>query len=85
MVGREQGDVEREQEMTERERGHVKWFSHEKRYGFIRRQDGLPDVFLHLNEFRSVSDTHWVREGDFVEFAIKQTPKGLNAVDVVML
>jgi CspA family cold shock protein len=71
--------------MNEREQGHVKWFSHQKRYGFIRRRDGLPDVFLHVNGFRLRADTHWVKEGDPVEFAIEQTPRGLNAVDVVVL
>ena len=71
--------------MNERVQGHIKWFSHQKRYGFIRRDDGLPDVFLHVNEFRSRADTHWVKEGDPVEFAVEQTPKGLNAVDVVVL
>lgn len=71
--------------MNERVQGHIKWFSHQKRYGFIRREDGLPDVFLHVNEFRSSADTHWVKEGDSVEFVVEQTPRGLNAVDVVAL
>jgi CspA family cold shock protein len=71
--------------MTERQQGHIKWFSHQKRYGFIRRENDQPDVFLHVNEFRSRADTYWVREGDPVEFRVEQTPKGLNAVDVVVL
>ena len=71
--------------MNERVQGHVKCFDHQKRYGFIRREDDLPDVFLHVNEFRLRADTHWVKEGDPVEFAVEQTPKGLNAVDVVVL
>lgn len=71
--------------MTERVQGHIKWFDHQRRYGFIRRGDGLPDVFVHVNEFRSRADTHWVREGEAVEFGIEQTPKGPSAVDVVVL
>ncbi|RLF52442.1 MAG: cold-shock protein [Thermoplasmata archaeon] len=71
--------------MTERVRGHIKWFSHQKRYGFIRRDDGLQDIFVHMNEFRSTADAHWVRDGDAVEFGIEQTPKGPSAVDVVVL
>ena len=71
--------------MSERVKGHVKWFDHRKRYGFIRRSDGLKDVFVHQNEFRTATDVPWVRDGDAVEFGIEQTPKGPSAVDVVVL
>jgi CspA family cold shock protein len=71
--------------MDERVRGHIKWFNHQKRYGFIQRGDGLQDVFVHMNEFRTRTDVHWLREGDPVEFRIEQTPKGPSAVDVVVL
>ena len=71
--------------MNERVRGHVKWFDHRKRYGFIQRADGLEDVFVHQNEFRKAADVPWVRDGDAVEFGIEQTPKGPSAVDVVLL
>jgi cold shock CspA family protein len=71
--------------MAGRVRGHIKWFNHQKRYGFIRRDDGLPDVFVHLNEFRSTADAQWVRDEDGVEFGVEQTSKGPSAVDVVVL
>jgi CspA family cold shock protein len=71
--------------MTGRVRGNIKWFSHQKRYGFILRDDGFQDVFVHMNEFRSTSDAYWVRDGDAVEFGVEQTPKGPSAVDVVVL
>ncbi|MGD1995708.1 MAG: cold shock domain-containing protein [Anaerolineae bacterium] len=70
---------------TERVKGHIKWFSHEKRYGFIRRDDGSPDVFVHMNDFRDRADAHWVRDGDPVEFEVEKAPKGPRAVDVVVL
>ena len=57
--------------MTERVQGHIKWFSHQKRYGFIRRDGGLPDTFVHVNEFRTRADAHWLKEGDPVEFGIE--------------
>jgi len=38
-----------------------------------------------MNEFRSVADAQWVRDGDAVEFEVEQTPKGSSAVDVVVL
>jgi CspA family cold shock protein len=71
--------------MTERVKGRIKWFSHQKRYGFIRRDDGLRDVFVHMNDFRSTADAYWVRDGDAVEFGVEQAPKGPRAVDVVVL
>ncbi|MGD2178919.1 MAG: cold shock domain-containing protein [Anaerolineae bacterium] len=78
--------LEPENEATAgRVRGRIKWFSHQKRYGFIRRGDGLPDVFVHMNEFRSRADAYWVKDGDVVEFDVEQTPKGPSAVDVVVL
>ena len=67
----------------QRATGTVKWFSSEKGYGFIRREDGS-DVFVHHsgisgNGFKSLN------EGEPVEFEILQEPKGLKAYNVVRL
>lgn len=32
--------------MTERPTGYIKWFNLARRYGFIRREGGQPDVFV---------------------------------------
>jgi len=29
-----------------------------------------------MNEFRSMADAYWVRDGDTVEFDVEQAPKG---------
>jgi CspA family cold shock protein len=71
--------------MSERIKGRIKWFSRQKRYGFIRREDGTSDVFVHMNEFQSRDDAIWLREGDPVEFEVEQTPKGPSAVEVVVV
>ena len=64
----------------DRETGTVKWFNDAKGYGFISRDAG-EDVFVHFSAvegegFRSL------REGQRVEFAVEEGPKGLQAVRV---
>ena len=68
--------------MTERQVGQVKWFDQVRGYGFIQRQSGEPDVFVHLNDFRTRQDAYWVKDGDSLEFAVEQTAKGPRAVEV---
>lgn len=69
--------------MAEREVGTVKWFDNKKGYGFISRESG-GDVFVHYSAivgdgFRSL------KEGDRVEFVIKQDNKGQAAAEVKRL
>jgi CspA family cold shock protein len=71
--------------MTGRIKGNIKWFKQERRYGFIQCNNGLPDVFVHMNGFRSRADAQWAKDGDIVEFEIEQTSRGSQAVDVVIL
>src|ERR1700741_4361825 len=63
--------------------GTVKWFSAEKGFGFIRREDGS-DVFVHHSGI-SGSGFKTLNEGERVEFEILQEPKGLKAFNVVRL
>ena len=60
--------------------GTVKWFSNEKGYGFIEREEG-EDVFVHhsaiqMDGYRSLT------EGQRVEFEVVQGDKGLQAANV---
>ena len=66
--------------MSERETGTVKWFNSEKGYGFIEREDG-PDVFVHYTAIQS-EGFRTLQEGQQVEFAVEQGPKGPQATNV---
>jgi len=69
--------------MENRVTGTVKWFNSSKGYGFIERQDGS-DVFVHYTAIQS-DGYRTLQEGQQVEFAIEQGPKGLQAAQVVIL
>ncbi|MCI6099337.1 MAG: cold shock domain-containing protein [Selenomonas sp.] len=61
--------------------GKVKWFSAEKGYGFIAREDG-DDVFVH---FSAIQDEGFktLNEGQDVEFDIVEGARGPQAANVV--
>ncbi|WP_371362930.1 Cold shock-like protein CspLA [Sporomusa rhizae] len=60
--------------------GKVKWFSAEKGYGFIEREDG-GDVFVH---FSAIQDQGFktLNEGQQVEFDIVEGARGPQAANV---
>lgn len=64
--------------------GRVKWFSAEKGYGFIEREDGAGDVFVHFTAIQT-DGFRTLNEGDRVEFEIVQGPKGAQAANVTKL
>ena len=61
--------------------GKVKWFSAEKGYGFLEREDG-GDVFVH---FSAIQDEGFktLNEGQDVEFEIVEGARGPQAANVV--
>ena len=67
--------------MSETVAGTVKWFSDQKGYGFIAREDGA-DVFVHFSAIQS-EGFRSLAEGDQVEFSIEDGPKGPAASNVV--
>jgi len=61
-------------------KGRVKWFNTEKGFGFIEREDGGEDCFVHHAGLEG--PIRYLREGEIVEFEIKKTEKGFRAIKV---
>ncbi len=64
-----------------RANGTVKWFNAEKGYGFIARDDGQGDCFVHHSGILG-SGFKSLNEGDRVEFDVVQGQKGPAAENV---
>jgi CspA family cold shock protein len=61
--------------------GTVKWFNDAKGFGFINREDGQKDVFVHFSAIKG-DGFKTLAEGDKVEFEVVQGQKGAQAADV---
>jgi len=57
--------------------GTVKFFNETKGFGFIVEDESEKEHFVHVS---GIIDE--IKEGDKVEFELKEGRKGLNAVDV---
>ncbi len=68
--------------MSERIRGTVKWFNASKGYGFIGRDEGGDDVFVHFTAIQ-MDGYRRLNEGQQVEFVIEEGPRGMQAAEVV--
>jgi CspA family cold shock protein len=69
--------------VSERTTGTVKWFNRSKGYGFISRETGN-DVFVHYSAIQGDGFRN-LDEGQQVEFAVEDSPKGPQAVNVTTL
>jgi CspA family cold shock protein len=61
--------------------GTVKFFNETKGFGFIKPNDGGPDVFVHVSDLKGAQ----IRENDKVTFDVQNGKKGLNAVNVTVV
>jgi CspA family cold shock protein len=67
-----------------RTKGTVKWFNDSKGFGFITREDGGKDCFVHHTAI-SGSGFKSLREGQKVEFDVVEGQKGPAAQNVSAL
>jgi cold shock protein len=77
-------DTARDGETMASETGVVKWFSAEKGFGFITRDSGEKDVFVHHSAIQGAG-FRTLEEGERVEFDVVEGQKGPAAESVVRL
>jgi len=70
--------------MSERIIGTVKFFNSSKGYGFINREDGGEDVFVHYSAIQGEGFRN-LDEGERIEFDIEMGQKGPAAANVVKI
>ncbi len=61
-------------------KGTVKFFNDSKGFGFITEEGSNKEYFVHASGL-----VDEIREGDAVEFELKEGRKGLNAVEVKVI
>jgi CspA family cold shock protein len=61
--------------------GTVKWFNDQKGFGFLTREDGEKDCFVHHTAIQGTGFKS-LREGERVEFDVVQGDKGPAAENV---
>lgn len=70
--------------MANRETGIVKWFNDSKGFGFVARDNGKGDVFVHHSAI-SMNGFKTLAEGQKVEFDVTKGQKGDQAANVTAL
>ncbi len=64
--------------------GRVKWFDPTKGFGFIVAEGSATDVLLHANVLRNFGQSS-VADGAGITVKVQQTPRGVQAVEVVKI
>lgn len=67
--------------MSNRITGTVKFFNKDKGYGFIQRDDGQKDVFVHYSNIQG-SGFRNLEQDQRVEFGTEMGDKGIRAIEV---
>lgn len=64
--------------------GEVKWFSNERGYGFITEDGSVTEYFVHYSSIE-MDGYKTLKAGQKVSFALRQTDKGVQAVDIEVI
>jgi CspA family cold shock protein len=71
--------------MSDRLFGEVKWFSNERGYGFVTREDlENEEYFVHFSSI-TMEGFKTLKAGQKVSFVLKQEEKGLQAKEVELI
>jgi CspA family cold shock protein len=63
-------------------KGTCKWYSPKKGFGFIEREDGQKDVFIHASAIKA-GGLRFLNEGDKLEFELSEdSGKGPSAINI---
>ena len=65
-------------------KGTVDWFSLDKGYGFIKRDDGKEDIFVHYTAIQIIGFKTLLKD-QRVEFMVEQGQQGLQASHVTII
>ena len=68
----------------ERETGNLKFYSHQRKFGFLIRENGNGDVFFHVSDLRTFQYAHDILwdEGMVLEYEYVEHDGKLKAVDI---
>ena len=72
------------EETAEAISGQVKWFDPAKGFGFVVPDEGGADILLHANVLRNFGQSS-VADGSLIEMTIQETPRGVQAVEVLSI
>lgn len=64
--------------------GKVNWFNTQKGFGFITKEVDSKDVFVHFSQINA-EGYRTMEAGQAVEFEVRETQRGLEAVNVTII
>ena len=62
----------------------MKWFNHNKGYGFIKPTDGSEDIFVHVSELR-LSTIKVLKEKQKIEYIVGRNKGKKSATSIKLL